>query len=1678
MPQGVGLDGSVLRQQLIARGTASQRQSCHNAFEVSGVFLLAALLYLLSFSAQAANVINQAQITYAHPGAGAERVFSNAVSVEEKTDTAGPQPTIRFYRSNGFEQTTEVSRVGTSLHLQIDGRICNTDSTRVEQYILRIQSQNTGDSERLTAIESSANSGIFRLADVPTRDGSSHPVIAGNDVVELTENDLVTASLEGCSGANAVHADVLIDPLGVVFDSQSNRPVAGATVTLIDVDGAGNGGRPGQPAAVFTEDGVTLAPSTIVTDESGSFQFLLVEASRYRLQIVPPEGYSFASELPPTSLPAGRVIIDPDSYGGIFAVGEDTGALRLDIPLDPIVDGLFTAVSANPQSVAFGDIISVTVTATNFTTTDLDTGRLRLTLPQGFSYIPGSLVIDGQATADPLVVNGQLTIVLENAAGQWGAGESYDITYAMHAGAGAQSGALRAVSYGNQDALLVSSNTAKAELHLRADQDRGYLVGKVFADCDGNRIQQHEEPGISGVRLYLQNGSFVVTDEEGKYSFTGLTPNLHVLRLDTLTLPNNAALQVIDGRHAGDPSSRFVDLKKHEIQKANFAVVGCHDQLLSDIAERRNAGEVNGSDRVRDDYLHLRPVSNTPSLTDLPASGYFRHDGSIDTGQQEHRQSQRILPDQVASQAVSAGDEIDPQDMLNTLTNRLGFVNLSPNQVMTAKQTNVLIKGRLGGKFLLSVNNQVIDESRIGRRMTLPSKQLEVWEYIGLDLVSGDNVIELSAIDSFGNPRGHQRVIVKAPGALDSLRWELPEHAIADGQTQFTIELLAVDKQGLAVTGRTPLTVYASQGVWRSHDLDPVRDGLQVMLENGQATLKLLPALEPGWIELEARVGELISQQKLQMIAEPRPLMVVGLVEADIEWKSASDGGEDLRFDRQISQMTTQLNDTTDAGIRAAVYARGDLAKNLHLTMSYDSEKDREMLNRDIRPDQEYAVWGDSAIKGFDARSSSALFLRLDRGASWLQYGDFNSRSDDKNTHLGRYRRSLTGLQTHLNAGNLQIHGFASRGRSAQQTEEIRGQGTSGPYGLAHLPLENSEQLEVIVRDRDNPDEVISERRLNRYVDYTLDPDSGEIMLREPLPSVSGAELHPTYLRADYETEAATDDYLVSGASADLILADGVTASARVVNDDNPEEGFKLGSLQLAWETKQSLNQLTSVVAELATTQTSTLGNGLAQRLQVNHRGAGVKLRLVASNSDNSFDNRSSTVRTGRSNLSADLNLELNDKNSLVVDAVWQDDSLNQNQNWGGLLSLSHTFGENIQADIGTRYSDGDAHVKAQQTVRLAMSMPVPRFAKATVNASAEMELSNSKERLFAVGGNYRINADTRAYLRHELASTLDNRFDLSGTQEKNSTVAGLETKVWEGASLFSEYRARDAFSGRETEAAMGLRNRWSLENGVRVHATMERIEALSDAATGTTTALTLATDYSANPLWKVSGRLEYRDSGSAEQWLNTLGFARKLNIDWSFLGRSLLRRQSQTAGGTTHNDEARIQLGFAWRQTHNDRWHMLSRYELRYSNTHGDGSEQVDQRHLVQTHLNWQPNGHWATSAYFGSRWTEQENDTFQFDAGLHMLGGRVRYQIGERWDVGTMAALACDYDQRQRHHSAGFEMGYIPAANLTVALGYNVVGFEVDDLDSGHPTRDGMYFTLRWKFDEHSFGGPAWKR
>lgn len=80
--------------------------------------------------------------------------------------------------------------------------------------------------------------------------------------------------------------------------------------------------------------------------------------------------------------------------------------------------------------------------------------------------------------------------------------------------------------------------------------------------------------GIHNVRLYLEDGRFVDTDDNGLYHFENLRPGTHVIQVDESSLPKHLELYQCENntRFAGTPNSRFVDIQPGSLWRADFYV--------------------------------------------------------------------------------------------------------------------------------------------------------------------------------------------------------------------------------------------------------------------------------------------------------------------------------------------------------------------------------------------------------------------------------------------------------------------------------------------------------------------------------------------------------------------------------------------------------------------------------------------------------------------------------------------------------------------------------------------------------------------------------------------------------------------------------------------------------------------------------------------------------------------------------------------------------------------------------------------------------------------------------------------------------------------------------------------------------------------------------------------------
>lgn len=1668
--------------------------------------------------------------------------------------------TIHFYPPTGYTTPATQSVLGNPLFVQVDAAVCNADPAVAGTVPVTLTSQLTGDTETFIALETGPNTGLFRIQpNVPTANAATRIVAAGNGVLEVLRNDTVSASITSCAGITITATTaLLIDPSGVVYDSRTNQPVVGATVRLIDVTGAGNGGNPGGPAVVLQGDGVSPAPGTVVTGADGSYSFPLVAPSTYRLLVTPPVGYTFVSTTPAGQQPAGRFVDAQGSYGGTFTIGGAGGsnaAVRLDIPVDPSASGsLFIQKTANKTTAEIGDFIDYAIRFNNTGVTALPGTVVSDMLPAGFAYVRGSARFNNTPLADPAGGAGPR---LQFTVGSIATGSQLVLSYRVRVGAGSLGGTGTNTAEAASGAVRSNSSSVRVQVTGGVFSSKAYLIGKVYADCRRDGVQDIGDPGVPGVRIFLENGTYAVTDEEGKYSFYGLEPRTHVAKVDNTTVPAGSSLQVLGNRNAFDAGSRFVDLTNGELGKADFAIADCAPALREQIEARRKA-LVSPSEILQAAGNQLpgeRAVVPVDART-LPSSGVLGLPGAVrgSTNSSVLAPTAASLPGLVSPVPGTLGAVGDPggayapnaqgvarplfipgarladaipaqpslaatpaeipdkpvrplEDFLPDLNADIGFIGLSNDQVLSAAQTPVRVKGPMGATFELTVNGQVIPATQVGKRSSLEKNAVAAWEFIGVDLKPGRNTLMVRALDGFGVVRGSAQIVVRAPGQLARVEITAPNEPIADAASAVAIDIALRDADGVPVAGRTQVTLQASLGQWQTPDLDSRQPGTQVFIEGGEGRFLLLPPAQPGKAEIIALAGNARGTSTVTFTPNLRPMIAAGIVEGTLNLRNLNpkalqpEQSGDV-FERQIQSASRNFNSGKgEAAARTALFLKGKVLGSSLLTLSYDSDKPADTgLFRDIQPNQFYPVYGDSGARGFDAQSTGRLFVLLQNGTNYALLGDYSTQSDNPARQLTQYSRALNGVKGRMQEGVVTAEGFASRTSTTQVVQEFRANGTSGPFRLNLNGVVNSQQINVLTRNRNQPSVILNDVALSQFTDYEIEPFTGLLLLKSPVPSVD-SDLNPVFIRVSYAVDTGGPKHSVGGIDVRVAVTPNITLGAVAVRDEDLANRQNLSGLNIA----ARLGDKTVASGEVARSRTDLQGSGSGQRFELRHDGEALQARAWGARTDAGFYNIGSPQSAGQEEYGTRLSYPLDEKNRLVGEALRTANSVTGAEQTGMELKLEHSLQGNMKLEVGLRRSSANAYAvlsapalpgSSQPVVpsisglaanpangeqagytsaRVKLTVPVPNLPQAEVFGVAEYAIDGSNGRQFGVGGNYAINPTTKAYLRHDFINSLNGPYTLSPAVAQYTTVAGINTELSDSTQLFNEYRMGDSIDGRSSEAAVGLRRQARLENGIGLSASVQRIKPISGAVLDDSSAIALGADYIAATNWKASGQLQWQTSTSSRSWLASAALASKLDENWTLLNRGLYSIQTSIGSGSGERELITAQSGVAYRPTDTNVWNALGRVEYRHDadSTLGAGLNRDQSSWIVSSHINVQPSRAWLMTGRYAARRANDRANGIASSSFTQLIGARSTWDVTDRWDVGAQAYRM--WGNNQAEHALGVEVGYLAVKNLWLSLGYNIKGFNAPELAGEAYTKRGLYVRMRFKFDENLLGTDA---
>ncbi len=1566
-------------------------------------------------------------------------------------------------------------RAGEPLIVAVDSSVDNHNSGAIETLNVRLETP-SGDAETITLTETSADSGkfvgIIRTAAIPPTP------MRGDCILSVHPGD--SLNLSGLrSSDNSIIAsspvDVLIDPFGIVFDSGDGAPIPGSRVTLVDA-------ATGQPAQVFGDDGVSAFPSTIVTGSTvtdsggnvymfppGDYRFPFARPGTYRLVVQAPSPYTTPSVATPAELaqlrrPDGQAytIID-GSYGRAFTLN-DPAPVRIDIPADRPGGAILLRKSASQSVVSPGEALQYRIEVRNSDAVR-STGLITVTdnLPEAMRLRNGSVRYNGSITAYSATPDGRTLSIPLPALAPAGSGI---ITYLLEVRPDARPGNTlnRASARDNRGATSAVSD-ATVRIERDAISERITIIGRI---TDGGCVvDPNAANGVAGVRVMLEDGSYAVTDIEGRYHFEGVLPGTHVVQIDPASLPSGQvpADCTQNARSGGSSISRFVEGRGGSLLRADFRTVSGENRarIVGEAPHRAAPPSDQAAAGAETDFL----ADQSPTIAWLfPAPEHNPRTKAV-----------RIAIRHLANQSVTLranGKPVEALSFEGTKRNAAGTVAVSLWRAVELSDRHTVFTAEVR-----DANGQIVET--LTRTVHFSGAALHAEFLKDRSVLVADGVtrpvIAVRLTDREGKPIRN--------GVVGDFSVPAPYYPAVEADAQAARGLAGLER------GRP---------VWRV-------DG-----DEGIAYIELEPTTASGGLSLTVpfRDGDVTRHQRIDTWLTPgnRPWTVVGFAAGTVGFNSLENHMEGLGADGSRTY--------TDA--RISLYAKGRIKGEWLMTLSYDSDKPRDdrQFGGTIDPSAYYTVYADRSERRYDAQSVRRLYLKLERPQFYALFGDYETGISEP--QLARYSRAFNGVKAEFRNDRVSATAFAADTPFRHRREEIQGNGLTGPYALgARDILPNTEKVVIQVRDRLHSERIVEERTLTRHIDYDIDYAAGTLRFRDPVLSRDSG-FDPQFIVVDYEVDGVAQRATNAGGRVTVSnAANTLTIGATAVHDEDESARTNLGAVDLRYRPSAS----TEVRAEFAASDASAragatgvvTGSSTAWLVEAEHHGARMDLLAYAREQQSGFGvGQTNGAENGTRKFGFDGRLRVT-PDLAITGSAWQESYLasDARRQAGRVLAEYRTRGLDLRAGLTLANDRLDNGQSAQSSIAQLGATKRLWDGRLELDAQTEFALNTSESIDFPArhrfGARFRVTDDVNLTASYEIASgdTIDTR----------TARIGFDVTPWSGARLLATANQQrfDEY-GPRTYAAFGLaqsvpvNERLSLDVSLDGNKTLGGVDpsrvlnpdhpVASGGFLGTDG--TLAEDFTAVTLgatwrgedWSIAGRAEYRDGDTSNRYGLNISALRQIGEGRAFGGALSWFRARQVGGPSTET----ASLALSWAHRPDDsRFAFLEKLELRSDRVRGAvaglpgpiggapllvSGNAVSQRIINSLSVNWSPterhDGEFLNrseiSVFWGSRYVVDRIDQDDLKGWSNLFGADIRFDLSRSVDVGFSGTIRQNPGGHAIAYSGGPTISISPANNTYITLGYNVVGFHDRDFEDSRYTRSGPFVTLRLKFDQDSLG------
>lgn len=1505
---------------------------------------------------------------------------------------------------------------------------------------------------------------------------------------------------------------VIVNPFGIVFAAHGGggTPVPGASIALL-FDTSGNTSPNIPPGAGLPPNTQNLNPAR--ADSQGRYNFTLLPEQMgsvsapvtYYLRVT---AAGFMSRMLKVSLNLthsglfratfaaadGQAIAEANGFNLVRddVTVEDLASLSPNIPMFE-THSLEIAKTVDKQRAEIGDVLTYTVNIHNPSAVTISNLILRDMLPKSFDYAAGTARIQQSAGAgllslqEPVVANGEFVLNL----GEIAPAGHMQIQYRVRIGVNAHEGnqfnqAIAAGRYPSGEA--VQTDAARVSVYVGAGvfSTRQIILGRVYEDSNRNQRFDKDDRPVAGARVYLMNGQYVLTDAAGLYNFPTVGDGAVVIALDPISVSPGLRLED-QGQVSGRSWARLLRTP-----------LGGGSLFHQDFALTPRTGATTSAAVIEPQKSSL---VQTSLVTTAATRSVKDKDERLNAGTYEIASTEKIV-------AVKPGEAL--------------ILSPTLNSAVTTSGSQVQVRVAIGWKVLLEINGKQISDKNIGETRIDRANQITTYTFAGLTLPPGPNEIRVTPIGPKNEPGApvDLKVMGRGPvrrieivterkeiisGGKDSMiatvrafdQWNNPA---LDGLVAIeTTNMLALPLDGIPSGEQVTVPAYSNlpsldrkgtdferQLATQTNDL---KSQMGIALKDGEARIKLVAPGTAATAHLKAFMLQAVGELDVRILAEPRPTLLVGLAEAsfgNLPGFGLDGGGLN---GSGLSGETARYRG------RLAFFFRGTIREKNVLTLSYDSMR---RLNRAAGQDRlfqldplerAYPIFGDSSTRFEEAQSNSKLYARLDRERSYGMFGDFDA--DMTGLALAGYSRKLTGVKLHVeNREGSFITLTGARPGTTFARDVIAG----GSLSLIQLSygeiLAGSESVTLEVRDRRNPEIILSSELLIRSVDYNLDSITGQIFFLRFI-STFDYSLNLTQIVVTYEHRAnGLHSLVLTGRAVKKFPGLGLQLGLSVINQRQDQlSEFRLGGV----DALQTLPRGGILKAAAVWSRGAVAGFSSGPALSgqgIDHKGfayeidynqpvsfrEGVLHGRMAAASPGFLNPFGTTVTPGSRRAELGFTFKLRPSSTAKVAFINERNKTERVDNSRSTFSLAWTEAvtDKLKLNFGYDFRKFADNKSDRDVTSNLFTIGAEWMAteKLQLTAKREQNLGSSDPTYpnqTTLGANYQLNNWARLFFTQRIASapivpiadTTGTGFGFTSTRRE--MAFGIETKISRFTSVTGRYQIDSGVNATDSFAVIGLVNRLPINKQLSLEFGYERGFHLKGLGKNFNS-LTVGAAWQPKDNFVANVRYELRDRNGKEQ-LFVLGAAGRLSKSITALSRFQFARLN---AGTQKTSVSDGEAALAIRPADNDRVGLLLSYNRRSRETNGvTGTATArDRADTLSTDAFYQLSPRLELSARLAGRFSGNSLDNRPYVSTLTYLAqGRAQYRFAERFDFAAEMRGMYQPQSGTANKSYGAELGYWPLPDLRLGVGYNFATSIEPAGSLAGGARRGFYFNISTK-------------